>query len=147
DFDIQSNVNVRANGIATNLDGYGSLITIQQMLVRSEDDIRKVSHELYNLIQTGSRAQGSFVPSEKEVGQLGFTFHGVHSKNMKITARIVNWRVSPAPRNAFEVIPGRMGIADLGSDTSEKYIKVICNICPQQSFTEVIHLLDDVAEW
>src|SRR5699024_1365546 len=66
---------------------------------------------------------------------------------MKITARIVSWQVSPAPRNAFEVIPGRMGIADLGSDTSEKYIKVICNIFPQHSFTEVIHLLDDVAEW
>src|SRR5699024_1307922 len=58
DFDIQSNVNVGANGIATSQDGYGSLITIQQMIVRSEDDIRKVSQELYNLIQTGSRAQG-----------------------------------------------------------------------------------------
>src|SRR5699024_8198002 len=78
---------------------------------------------------------------------MGFTFDGVHSKNMKITARIVSWQVSPAPRNAFEVIPGRIGIADLGSDTSEKYIKVICNIFPQHSFTEVIHLLDDVAEW
>ncbi|MEJ8778111.1 phage tail tape measure protein [Pseudogracilibacillus sp. ICA-222130] len=63
DFDIQSNVNVGTNGIATSQDGYGSLITIQQMIVRSEDDIRKVSQELYNLIQTGSRAQGRFVPS------------------------------------------------------------------------------------
>ncbi len=78
---------------------------------------------------------------------MGFTFNGVHSKNMKITARIVNWQVSPAPRNAFEVIPGRVGIADLGVDTSEKYIKVICNIFPQHSFTEVIHLLDNIAEW
>ncbi|MFB1050528.1 phage tail tape measure protein [Paraliobacillus sp. JSM ZJ581] len=63
DFDIQSNVNLGANGITTSQDGYGSLITIQQMIVRSEDDIRKVSQELYNLIQTGSRAQGRFVPS------------------------------------------------------------------------------------
>lgn len=63
DFDIQSNVNVGANGIATSQGGYGSLITIQQMIIRSEDDIRKVSQELYNLIQTGSRAQGRFVPS------------------------------------------------------------------------------------
>ena len=61
DFDIQSNVNVGANGIATSQDGYGSLITIQQMIVRSEDDIRKVSQELYNLMQTGSRAQGRFI--------------------------------------------------------------------------------------
>src|SRR5699024_11923771 len=62
DFDIQSNVNVGANGITTSQDGYGSLITIQQMIVRSEDDIRKVSQELYNLIQTESQAQKRFVP-------------------------------------------------------------------------------------
>ena len=40
--------------------GYGALITIQQMVVRSEEDIRKISQELYNLIQSGSRAQGHF---------------------------------------------------------------------------------------
>lgn len=33
---------------------FGTLITIQQMIVRSEDDIRRISQELYNLIQTGS---------------------------------------------------------------------------------------------
>lgn len=38
----------------------GALITIQQMIVRSEEDIRKISQELYNLIQSGSRAQGHF---------------------------------------------------------------------------------------
>lgn len=41
----------------------GSLITIQQMIVRSEDDIRRISQELYNLMQTGSRAQGRFSPA------------------------------------------------------------------------------------
>jgi hypothetical protein len=41
----------------------GSLITIQQMIVRSEDDIRKISQELFNLMQTGSRAQGRFSPA------------------------------------------------------------------------------------
>ena len=30
------------------------------MVVRSEEDIRKISQELYNLIQSGSRAQGHF---------------------------------------------------------------------------------------
>ena len=44
----------------------GSLVTVQQMIVRSEDDIRRVSQELYNLIQTGSRAQGRF-SQHKEV--------------------------------------------------------------------------------
>ena len=38
----------------------GAPITIQQMIVRSEEDIRKISQELYNLIQSGSRAQGHF---------------------------------------------------------------------------------------
>ena len=45
----------------THLDVYKrQLITIQQMVVRSEEDIRKISQELYNLIQSGSRAQGHF---------------------------------------------------------------------------------------
>lgn len=48
-----------AESRSTVMDGmYGSLVTVQQMVVRSEDDIRKVSQELYNLMQTGSRAQG-----------------------------------------------------------------------------------------
>lgn len=48
-----------ADSRSTVMDGmYGSLVTVQQMVVRSEDDIRKVSQELYNLMQTGSRAQG-----------------------------------------------------------------------------------------
>lgn len=47
------------DGRSSVMDGmYGSLVTVQQMVVRSEDDIRKVSQELYNLMQTGSREQG-----------------------------------------------------------------------------------------
>lgn len=38
---------------------YGALVSVGQMIV-SEDDIRRISQELYNLIQTGSRAQGRF---------------------------------------------------------------------------------------
>ncbi|MGB4823926.1 MAG: phage tail protein [Leuconostoc mesenteroides] len=41
----------------------GSLVTVQQMIVRSEDDIRRISQELYNLMQTSSRAQGQFNPA------------------------------------------------------------------------------------
>lgn len=62
DFDINPNLNMNGAGFSS---GYGtiggSLITIQQMIVRSEDDIRKISQELYNLMQTGSRAQGRFI--------------------------------------------------------------------------------------
>ena len=46
--------------MAAAVSGMPSLINIQQMIVRSEDDIRRISQELYNLMQTGSRAQGQF---------------------------------------------------------------------------------------
>ena len=39
---------------------YGVLVSVGQMIVRSEDDIHRISQELYNLIQTGSRVQGGF---------------------------------------------------------------------------------------
>jgi len=59
DFNVNGTVNRNDTvyGMGT---GYGALITIQQMIVRSEEDIRKISQELYNLIQSGSRAQGHF---------------------------------------------------------------------------------------
>lgn len=56
------NINTAANGTAADSSGF-ALITIQQMIVRSEDDIRRISQELYNLMQTGSRAQGRFSPA------------------------------------------------------------------------------------
>jgi len=65
EFDMPG-VNVGASRISGmgGASGFGgSLITIQQMIVRSEDDIRRISQELYNLMQTGSRAQGRFSPA------------------------------------------------------------------------------------
>lgn len=61
DFDINSKVNVNETGGLAPSMNTGPLVTVQQMIVRSEDDIRKVSQELYNLMQTGSRAQGRFI--------------------------------------------------------------------------------------
>ena len=62
DFSVDTSVGgVISNAASSSLGGVsGSLVTVQQMIVRSEDDIRRVSQELYNLIQTGSRAQGRF---------------------------------------------------------------------------------------
>lgn len=66
---VPSNFAFDANGTVNSVSGgmggmggssFGTLITIQQMIVRSEEDIRRISQELYNLIQTGSRAQGRF---------------------------------------------------------------------------------------
>lgn len=62
DFEVNPNLNV--NGGA-GVGGYGTspLVVVQQMIVRSEDDIRRISQELYNLMQAGSRAQGRFSPA------------------------------------------------------------------------------------
>ena len=59
DFNVTGTVN-RNDTVSGAGFGGGALITIQQMIVRSEEDIRKISQELYNLIQSGSRAQGHF---------------------------------------------------------------------------------------
>lgn len=61
DFDVDSNVNISGSGGLIPSTNTGPLVIVQQMIVRSEDDIRKVSQELYNLMQTGSRAQGRFI--------------------------------------------------------------------------------------
>jgi len=53
--DISANGRNGSGGSAS-----GPLVVVQQMIVRSEDDIRRISQELYNLMQTGSRAQGRF---------------------------------------------------------------------------------------
>lgn len=60
DFDADATVSAAMAGSAPPLAASGSLVTVQQMIVRSEDDIRKVSQDLYNLLQTGSRAQGRY---------------------------------------------------------------------------------------
>ena len=55
-FNIKQDVNTSGNnsGLLTT----GPLIRIDTMIVRTEDDIRRVSQGLYNLIQSDSRAQG-----------------------------------------------------------------------------------------
>lgn len=63
-FNLDADATV--NSVASGMNGgfarasYGALVSVGQMIVRSEDDIRRISQELYNLIQTGSRAQGRF---------------------------------------------------------------------------------------
>ncbi|MFR8873116.1 MAG: hypothetical protein ACLVHV_06360 [Oscillospiraceae bacterium] len=58
-FDTAATVGSVAGGMGgAGGSSFGTLITIQQMIVRGEDDIRRISQELYNLMQAGSRAQG-----------------------------------------------------------------------------------------
>lgn len=78
---------------------------------------------------------------------MGFTFNGVHSKDMKIKARLTSWQASPAPRNAYEIVPGKIGIADFGCDSSERYIRISCNIYPQRKLENLIKALDDISAW
>ena len=64
DYQLNANANVTGGmtGAAfTAAAGGGPLVMVQQMIVRSEDDIRRISQELYNLMQVGSRAQGRII--------------------------------------------------------------------------------------
>jgi phage-related protein len=63
DFQVQAETAVSGALRGVTPIGAAPQITIEQMFVRSEDDIRKVSQELYNLIEAGSRAQGRFSPA------------------------------------------------------------------------------------
>ncbi len=76
---------------------------------------------------------------------MGFTFNGVHSKDMKTKARLTSWQASPAPRNSYEIVPGKVGISDFGCDSSERYIKISCNIYPQRKLENLIKALDDIS--
>ena len=60
--DFSMGINASLNDVGT-LAGAGKmgispLITIEQMVVRSDEDIRSISSELYRLIEKGERARG-----------------------------------------------------------------------------------------
>ncbi len=78
---------------------------------------------------------------------MGFMYNGIHSKNMKLKARLTSWQASPPLRNSYEIVPGKVGIADFGCDSSERYIKVSCNIYPQRTFENLVKVLDDISAW
>ena len=66
DYQLNANANANVTGGMTGASftaaaGGGPLVMVQQMIVRSEDDIRRISQELYNLMQVGSRAQGRII--------------------------------------------------------------------------------------
>lgn len=62
DFSVHAKAEVAGTATGAAFGGNGGpLVMVQQMIVRSEDDIRKISQELYNLMQTGSRAQGRII--------------------------------------------------------------------------------------
>lgn len=78
---------------------------------------------------------------------MGFMFNGITSGSMKIRARLTSWQASPSLRNFYTTVPGKAGVADFGCDSAERIIQVECNIFPQKSFSALVALLDDMAEW
>jgi len=62
-FDVDAGLNVNGSASFGGYDGGSPLVVVQQMIVRTEDDIRRISQELYNLMETGTRAQGRFSPA------------------------------------------------------------------------------------
>jgi predicted phage tail component-like protein len=78
---------------------------------------------------------------------MGFLFGGVSSQSKNIKARLTNWQASPPLRNSFVTIPGKAGVADFGADISEKTITVRCNVWPRYGFSNLVSVLDELAEW
>jgi predicted phage tail component-like protein len=78
---------------------------------------------------------------------VGFTFNGISSQSKHIKARLTGWQASPSLRNSFVSVPGKPGVADFGADISEKVITLRCNIWPQYGFSNLVSVLDDLAEW
>lgn len=78
---------------------------------------------------------------------MGFVFNGISSQSMKMRARLSGWQVLPSLRNSFVQIPGRPGVADFGSDSTEKVITVHCNLGPHQNFPALVAKLDEIADW
>lgn len=66
---------------------------------------------------------------------------------MKVKARLSSWQAVPSLRNSFVTVPGKPGVADFGSDSTEKIITVHCNIYPQRSFAALVAVLDEMADW
>lgn len=66
---------------------------------------------------------------------------------MNIKARLTSWQASPQLRNSFVTVPGKPGVADFGSDIAERVITVRCNVYPRFVFSNLVGVLDDLAEW
>lgn len=78
---------------------------------------------------------------------MGFVYNGISSQSMRVKARLSMWQALPSLRNSFVTIPGRPGVADFGSDSTEKVITVHCNLGPHRNFPALVAHLDEVADW
>lgn len=78
---------------------------------------------------------------------MGFVYNGISSQSMRVKARLSSWQALPSLRNSFVTIPGRPGVADFGSDSTEKVITVHCNVNPHSSFPALVAHLDEIADW
>ncbi len=78
---------------------------------------------------------------------MGFIYNGISSQSMGIKARLTSWQASPPLRNSFVQIPGKAGVADFGSSGAERTITVKCNVYPQLAFSNLVGVLDGIAEW
>lgn len=78
---------------------------------------------------------------------MGFVYNGISSQSMRVKARLTGWQALPSLRNSFVTIPGRPGVADFGSNSTEKVITVRCNLGSHRSFPALVAHLDEIADW
>ena len=108
------------------------------MIVRSEDDIRRISQELYNLMQGRLPRTGPHHYSLRGGGIYGLSiqrnFFSVHEYQGP-SYRLADG--SPAFEQ-YGNFPGKAGLADFGADSGERYIDVSCNVYPQKTFAGLV---------
>lgn len=78
---------------------------------------------------------------------MGFSFGGIPSQSMGITARLTQWQVTPNINNSTVTIPGKPGLLDFGASIGERIISLSCNIKPKYNMTNLISAIDGISEW
>lgn len=78
---------------------------------------------------------------------MGFLYNDTNSSDMGVRARLTSWQVCGSLRNYTAAIPGRSGVADFGTDFDYREITVSCGIPPKKSFSSLVLILDNLAEW
>lgn len=78
---------------------------------------------------------------------MGFSFDGIHSKDMGLFTRMAKENRVPELRNHTIEIAGKSGLLDLGSSLSERVIEISCLIPPKMTLNAFLASKDNVVNW
>lgn len=136
---LRSMIQDAVSSATLSVSGDQPLINIEEMNVRSDDDIRKISQQLNTLLTADA--------GRKDWCNMGFSFNGTTSKSMGLATRITNEYRMPDLRNNTITMPGRHGVFDFGETVSERKILISCFIPPGKTDEQFLSKKDDIIEW